>query len=161
MIRSFLGQPRDKVPSSGDLLVDPTLLDAITSDGRVLSVAGYPTGRHHSLVKAAEARLAVQCGATEIVVVLDDTRLFDSYAVMSELIALRESVTQPAKLILAVDTLLVDPMQARTLAHYAHKCAFDGVLMGWKESAPEFFQELPPLEILSFTPGYGTLITKG
>ena len=35
------------------------------------ALCGFPTGTHHGLVKAAEARLAVHSGATEVLVALD------------------------------------------------------------------------------------------
>ena len=56
----------------------------------IISVAGYPTGRHHTLIKASEARLAIQSGASEVWVSLDET-VADANAVLSELIAIREA----------------------------------------------------------------------
>ena len=74
----------------------------------IISVAGYPTGRHHTLIKASEARLAIQSGASEVWVSLDET-LTDANAVLSELIAIREACPDPARLGLIVpDALLAD-----------------------------------------------------
>ena len=67
----------------------------------VISVAGYPTGRHHTLIKASEARLAIQSGASEVWVSLDKT-VTDANAVLSELIAIREACPDPARLGLLV-----------------------------------------------------------
>lgn len=67
----------------------------------IISVAGYPTGRHHTLIKASEARLAVQSGASEVWVSLDET-VTDANAVLSELIAIREACPDPARLGLIV-----------------------------------------------------------
>jgi len=67
----------------------------------VISVAGYPTGRHHTLIKASEARLAIQSGASEVWVSLDET-VADANAVLSELIAIREACPDPARLGLIV-----------------------------------------------------------
>ncbi|MDK8454697.1 deoxyribose-phosphate aldolase [Corynebacterium marquesiae] len=67
----------------------------------IISVAGYPTGRHHTLIKASEARLAIQSGASEVWVSLDET-LTDANAVLSELIAIREACPDPARLGLIV-----------------------------------------------------------
>ncbi|WKK62409.1 hypothetical protein [Corynebacterium sp. P8-C1] len=39
--------------------------------GRVIALIGWPTGRHHSLIKAAEARMAVEDGADEVWVAVD------------------------------------------------------------------------------------------
>ena len=77
----------------------------------IISVAGYPTGRHHTLIKASEARLAIQSGASEVWVSLDET-VTDANAVLSELIAIREACPDPARLGLivpgAVDTDAAD-----------------------------------------------------
>ena len=67
----------------------------------IISVAGYPTGRHHTLIKASEARLAIQSGASEVWVSLDET-VADANAVLSELIAIREACPEPARLGLLV-----------------------------------------------------------
>lgn len=67
----------------------------------IISVAGYPTGRHHTLIKASEARLAIQSGASEVWVSLDAT-VTDANAVLSELIAIREACPDPARLGLLV-----------------------------------------------------------
>ena len=67
----------------------------------VISVAGYPTGCHHTLIKASEVRLAIQSGASEVWVSLDET-VTDANAVLSELIAIREACPEPARLGLIV-----------------------------------------------------------
>lgn len=67
----------------------------------IISVAGYPTGRHHTLIKASEARLAIQSGASEVWVSLDET-VADANAVLSELIVIREACPDPARLGLIV-----------------------------------------------------------
>ena len=77
------------------LVVDPpqvTLVVQLLKESQlpviVVSVAGYPTGRHHTLIKASEARLAVQSGAEEIWVSVDDT-ITDSNTHLSEFITIR------------------------------------------------------------------------
>ncbi|MDK8669887.1 deoxyribose-phosphate aldolase [Corynebacterium sp. MSK195] len=83
----------------------------------IISVAGYPTGRHHTLIKASEARLAIQSGASEVWVSLDET-VTDANAVLSELIAIREACPDPARLGLIVpDAPLADA--ALNAAHQA------------------------------------------
>ena len=83
----------------------------------IISVAGYPTGRHHTLIKASEARLAIQSGASEVWVSLDET-VSDANAVLSELIAIREACPDPARLGLIVpDAPLADA--TLTAAHQA------------------------------------------
>ncbi|WP_408920538.1 deoxyribose-phosphate aldolase [Corynebacterium marquesiae] len=85
----------------------------------IISVAGYPTGRHHTLIKASEARLAIQSGASEVWVSLDET-VTDANAVLSELIAIREACPDPARLGLivpgAVDTDAADAAAAAVTA---------------------------------------------
>ncbi len=47
------------------------MLPINTGTVRNCVVAGFPSGKHHSLVKAAEARFAVESGAGEIDMVID------------------------------------------------------------------------------------------
>ena len=75
--------------------------DAEDAEFVLISAAGYPTGRHHSLIKASEARLAVQSGAAEIWVYVDQS-LAEHNAHLSEFITLREACPNPARLALVV-----------------------------------------------------------
>lgn len=85
------------------VLVSPHHVSIAAGAGaaEVISLAGYPTGRHHTLIKASEARLAIQSGASEVWVSLDET-VADANAVLSELIAIREACPDPARLGLIV-----------------------------------------------------------
>ena len=85
------------------VLVSPHHVSIAAGAGaaEVISVAGYPTGRHHTLIKASEARLAIQSGASEVWVSLDET-VADANAVLSELIAIQEACPDPARLGLIV-----------------------------------------------------------
>ncbi|MCX6475914.1 MAG: 2-deoxyribose-5-phosphate aldolase, partial [Rhodococcus sp.] len=63
----------DEARSLGVLAVcvSPSMLP-IRAEGLVTAaVVGFPSGKHHSLVKGAEARLAVDQGAAEIDMVID------------------------------------------------------------------------------------------
>ncbi|GAC81078.1 deoxyribose-phosphate aldolase [Gordonia malaquae] len=51
--------------------LSPSMLPIDTGAVRSCVVAGFPSGKHHSLVKAAEARFAVESGAREIDMVID------------------------------------------------------------------------------------------
>lgn len=86
------------------VVIAPHLLHAAGERPRVriVSTAGWPTGNHHILVKCAEARLAVQCGASEIVLVPDLANLQDQNALIAEVVAVREAVPHPAMLIVAL-----------------------------------------------------------
>lgn len=79
------------------VVVDPTHVAGVPEALVTSVVAGYPTGRHHSLVKAAEARLAVQEGA-EIVWLAVDATLIDANALLADIVAVRQAVPAPAQL---------------------------------------------------------------
>lgn len=79
------------------VIVDPTHVTAVP-DGLITSVVvGYPTGRHHSLVKAAEARLAVQEGAQVVWLAVDAT-VTDANALLADVVAVRQAVPPPVRL---------------------------------------------------------------
>lgn len=96
----------------------------------IISVAGYPTGRHHTLIKASEARLAIQSGASEVWVSLDET-LTDANAVLSELIAIREACPDPARLGLIVPDA---PLADATLKA-AHQAGYQHLIVRSREAA--------------------------
>lgn len=96
----------------------------------IISVAGYPTGRHHTLIKASEARLAIQSGASEVWVSLDET-LTDANAVLSELIAIREACSDPARLGLIVPDA---PLADATLKA-AHQAAYQRLIVRSRKAA--------------------------
>lgn len=52
--------------------VEPTHLAALPQDAKKIALVGYPTGRHHDLILAAEARLAVDQGADEVWLYVDE-----------------------------------------------------------------------------------------
>ncbi len=96
------------------VVVDPTHVQAVP-EGLVTSVVvGYPTGRHHSLVKAAEARLAVQQGA-EIVWLAVDATLADANELLADVVAVRQAVPAPVQL----GVITGDDAQARAVARRA------------------------------------------
>lgn len=65
-------------------------------------VVGFPTGRHHTLIKAAEARLAVACGAEEVWLVPDPVEE-DGNVLLAEIVAVREAVPSPVVLGVVVE----------------------------------------------------------
>lgn len=77
----------------------PTQLGSLGDTGEVTvaSVVGYPSGRHHSLVKAAEARLAVAQGATEVWLTPDPS-VSDPNVLLAEFVTVREAVPVPVTL---------------------------------------------------------------
>ncbi|MBJ8339739.1 deoxyribose-phosphate aldolase [Antrihabitans sp. YC3-6] len=74
--------------------VSPSMLPIKAESLLVAAVAGFPSGKHHSLVKAAEARLAVELGAVEIDMVIDVGAAVagDFGAVLTDVLTVREAV---------------------------------------------------------------------
>jgi deoxyribose-phosphate aldolase len=77
--------------------VSPSMLPLRIDDpnGPVLAtVVGFPSGKHHSLVKGAEARLAVDQGAAEIDMVIDiGAAVAGEYnAVLADILTVREAI---------------------------------------------------------------------
>ncbi|MFT4200970.1 deoxyribose-phosphate aldolase [Gordonia sp. (in: high G+C Gram-positive bacteria)] len=65
--------------------LSPSTLPVDTGEQKLAVVAGFPSGKHHSLVKAAEAKMAVDQGAQEVDMVIDigaavDGRLEEVFA---------------------------------------------------------------------------------
>ena len=101
----------------------------------IISVAGYPTGRHHTLIKASEARLAIQSGASEVWVSLDAS-VMDANAVLSELIAIREACPDPARLGLIVpDAPPAGAPLADATLNAAHQAGYQRLIVRSSEAA--------------------------
>ncbi|MEU3009790.1 deoxyribose-phosphate aldolase [Nocardia asteroides] len=77
------------------ICVSPSMLPVRAPGLVVATVAGFPSGKHHSLVKGAEARLAVQQGADEVDMVIDVGAALagDFNSVLTEIITVREATT--------------------------------------------------------------------
>ena len=88
--------------------VSPSMLPlADTGAGtRITAVCGFPSGKHHSSVKAAEALEAVRNGADEIDMVIDvgAVRAGDYDAVERDISAVREAVPAPTVLKVILET---------------------------------------------------------
>lgn len=76
--------------------VSPSMLPLRTEGGgpAVATVVGFPSGKHHSLVKGAEARLAVEQGAAEVDMVIDiGAAVAGEYnAVLADILTVREAI---------------------------------------------------------------------
>ncbi|MFD4368625.1 deoxyribose-phosphate aldolase [Rhodococcus sp. NPDC058521] len=86
--------------------VSPSMLP-LKADGLVkAAVVGFPSGKHHSLVKGSEARLAVQQGAEEIDMVIDVGAAVegDFNAVLADVITVREAIGSGAVLKVILET---------------------------------------------------------
>lgn len=113
LLEASVEEVRNQSAGQQRVLVSPHHVIAAEGAEHVIAVAGYPTGRHHSLVKAAEARLAVQSGAAEVWVAVD-ALLGDATSLLSELVTLREACPLPARL-----GLILPELPALPVAEYA------------------------------------------
>ncbi|WP_153408260.1 deoxyribose-phosphate aldolase [Nocardia macrotermitis] len=74
--------------------LSPSMLPVRAPGLVVATVAGFPSGKHHSLIKGSEARLAVEQGAAEVDMVIDVGAALaaDYNAVLADIITVREAV---------------------------------------------------------------------
>ncbi|MEV0076573.1 deoxyribose-phosphate aldolase [Nocardia neocaledoniensis] len=88
------------------ICVSPSMLPVRAPGLVVATVAGFPSGKHHSLVKGAEARLAVDQGAAEVDMVIDVGAALagDFIAVLTEVITVREAVEDRAVLKVIIES---------------------------------------------------------
>ncbi|GGF40621.1 deoxyribose-phosphate aldolase [Marmoricola endophyticus] len=96
------------------ICVSPSMLPlSDTGDLVVAVVAGFPSGKHHSSVKAAEARLAVEQGAREVDMVIDVGAAIEGRYddVEADVAAVREAMAPDAalKVIIESAALLASP----------------------------------------------------
>lgn len=127
------------------IVVPPHLIQHAKTE-RIATWAGYPTGAHNSLVKAAEARLAVQFGAELVAVVPQPQTLVveDTAPLFTELIAIREAVPHPAQIAVVLDVTAYTPDQLARAAKMAAKAGIDAIVTSTKAiQNPEL---LKPLE---------------
>ncbi|MGY1894227.1 deoxyribose-phosphate aldolase [Nocardia gipuzkoensis] len=88
------------------ICVSPSMLPVRAPGLVVATVAGFPSGKHHSLVKGAEARLAVDQGATEVDMVIDvgAARAGDYTAVFADIVTVREAIGDRALLKVIIES---------------------------------------------------------
>ena len=79
------------------VVVDPTQVSGVPETLVSTAVVGYPTGRHHSLIKASEARLAVEQGAEAIWLAVDAS-IDDANEYLADIVAVRQAVPPPVRL---------------------------------------------------------------
>ncbi|MGW5514575.1 deoxyribose-phosphate aldolase [Nocardia africana] len=80
--------------------LSPSMLPVTAPGLAVATVAGFPSGKHHSLVKGTEARFAVEQGAAEVDMVIDVGAAVagDYNAVLADIVTVREAVEDRAVL---------------------------------------------------------------
>ena len=95
----------------------------------ISTVAGWPTGSHHTLVKASEARLAVDSGAQEVTVVLGPGMVVagDSNALLSEAVTLRQAVPSPLLLTFGMDVCHLSDAQLIAAVQAVLPASPDGI----------------------------------
>jgi deoxyribose-phosphate aldolase len=86
--------------------VSPSMLPVRAEGLVVAAVAGFPSGKHHSLVKGAEARLAVDQGANEVDMVIDVGAAIagDYNAVLADILTVREAIGPTAVLKVIIES---------------------------------------------------------
>ncbi|OFT60803.1 deoxyribose-phosphate aldolase [Corynebacterium sp. HMSC05E07] len=139
LLQASLEEVRAQSPRQR-VVVSPHHVLAADKAEHIIAVAGYPTGRHHSLVKAAEARLAVQSGAAEVWVAVD-AALGDVTSLLSELVTLREACPLPVRLglILPTDASL----SVAKLAHTAEQAGYQCLVVSDDGELPTLDSQLP------------------
>lgn len=92
--------------------VSPSMLPLTIPAGADLKVAvvcGFPSGKHHSVIKAAEAALSIEQGADEVDMVIDigaaKEGRFD--AVQADIAAVRASVPSPKVLKVIIESAVL------------------------------------------------------
>ncbi|WP_297005721.1 deoxyribose-phosphate aldolase [uncultured Corynebacterium sp.] len=115
----------------GAVCVSPSMLPlrGVPESLVVASVVGFPSGKHHPLVKASEARLAVSGGAREIDMVIDIANAVagDANALISEIVTVREAVPAPVTLKVILESALLDEERLRTACRAAATAGADYV----------------------------------
>ncbi len=100
--------------------VSPSMVPVAVKAGgvRVAAVAGFPSGKHVSAVKAHEAARAVASGASEIDMVIDVGAALagDVDAVRSDIEAVRAAVPAAVLKVIVESAVLLDQADGRTLA---------------------------------------------
>ncbi|WP_194816169.1 deoxyribose-phosphate aldolase [Nocardia sp. XZ_19_385] len=88
------------------ICVSPSMLPVRATGLVVATVAGFPSGKHHSLIKGAEARFAVDQGAAEVDMVIDVGAAVsgDFNAVLADIITVREATADRAVLKVIIES---------------------------------------------------------
>ncbi|WP_197378328.1 deoxyribose-phosphate aldolase [Mycolicibacterium mengxianglii] len=94
----------------------------------VATVAGFPSGKHHSSVKAAEAELAVRHGAAEVDMVIDVGAAVagDIAAVQADIAAVRAAIPTAVLKVIVESAALLSLADAATLAAVCRAAAAAG-----------------------------------
>lgn len=107
--------------------LSPSMLPIDTGEQRSCVVVGFPSGKHHSLVKAAEARLAVDSGAAEVDMVIDIGAAADGRydEIFAEVITVREGAGDAVLKVIVESAVLLERIGPEGLAEVCRR-AVDG-----------------------------------
>ncbi|WP_026919071.1 deoxyribose-phosphate aldolase [Gordonia shandongensis] len=111
------------------ICLSPSMLPVDTGSAATCVVAGFPSGKHHSLVKAAEARFAVDSGADEIDMVIDVGAAVAGHydEVFADVLTVREAVGREVVLKVIVEAaVLLDTIGDDGLANVSRRAAEAG-----------------------------------
>ncbi|MFT4128189.1 MAG: deoxyribose-phosphate aldolase [Gordonia sp. (in: high G+C Gram-positive bacteria)] len=109
--------------------LSPSMVPIATGAQKLCVVVGFPSGKHHSLVKASEARLAVESGADEIDMVIDvGAALAGAYdEVFVDVLTVREAVGPDVVLKVIVESaVLLEVAGVDALAEVCGRAAVAG-----------------------------------
>ncbi|MEJ6012877.1 deoxyribose-phosphate aldolase [Corynebacterium sp. H127] len=112
------------------ICVAPHLLPAVPETELQLgTVCGFPTGMHHSLLKATEARFAVQCGAIQVDLVpnLGAVQAGDWNTLLAEIVAVREAITDHVQLTVVLENAVFSEEQLVQAARTAVQAGANNV----------------------------------
>lgn len=109
--------------------VSPAMLPVRAPGLVVATVAGFPSGKHHSLIKGTEARLAVEQGAAEVDMVIDVGAAIagDWSAVLTDIITVREGIGDRARLKVIIESAALTDEQIVTACRTAEQAGADFV----------------------------------
>src|SRR5665647_1415240 len=95
------------------ICVSPSMLPVDAGEVRVATVCGFPSGKHHSEVKAAEAARAVADGADEVDMVIDIGAAVAGrwQAVEADIAAVRAAVPAPVLLKVIIESAALSDAQ--------------------------------------------------
>ncbi|NLG44990.1 deoxyribose-phosphate aldolase [Gordonia sp. (in: high G+C Gram-positive bacteria)] len=111
------------------ICLSPSMLPIDTGTAETCVVAGFPSGKHHSLVKAAEARLAVDTGADEVDMVIDvGAAVAGNYdEVFADVMTVREAIGHDVVLKVIVESaVLLETIGEEGLAQVCRRCVEAG-----------------------------------
>lgn len=109
--------------------VSPSFLPLDARGLKVATVVGFPSGKHHSDVKAAEAARAVRDGADEVDMVLDvgAARSGDFAAVQADIAAVRAAAPAPTVLKVIIESAALTDDQVVAVCRAAEAAGADFV----------------------------------